>query len=385
MQALFRPLPLTLVPVMCVLLTLSACEKGREAPAPQQAAPDTGESAPMPAPTTKGEKPIVVASVGPYDISLMDLLKVSKTAEDRAKAVGDATVEEVRRLTRKRRLDEIIRKRLLVLGARAHPEWVTDASVTAKVKEQIKALGPAEVDRRRELAEVSEEDFVAKFTQFIREKMMFDAITRHEVTENIVITEGELKEHFDQNYETFFNRPDSWSVYQIERYAPRDDPQRLGEVMEELERIRSQVSHAIQDSATPEAKAQAMKPFVHKYNESEGGGQHFSYIYDTPAVNFDPELMSRLRSATVGELSPVFRLAGDEDRVGGCFFLAFKKVLGVHSKFEDVRKTIYGILYEKREKVLVDQMYERLRSEYPVTLHEDRLYHGIEAVDEPGS
>jgi hypothetical protein len=45
----------------------------------------------------------------------------------------------------------MIERRLLVLGALAHPEWVSDASTEREVQRQLTSLGPDEVERRRKL------------------------------------------------------------------------------------------------------------------------------------------------------------------------------------------------------------------------------------------
>ncbi len=362
----------------CLFFSLLGCSTGPSGkPASNgQAAPDS------PAPTvTPVSSTAPVAKVGPYRISLEDVLRLTKEKENLAHPITPATpVTTVRKNIRKAHLDEMVTRRLLVLGALQHPEWVSDASCEREVQRQLTTLGPEEVERRRKLAGVAKDDFLSQFRRFIREEMMKREILRHEVEIPGAVTDDEVRQRYERDREKVFHRPDSWAVYHIDQFLPRENAAELPSVREKLEELRTQASRLIESATDPKAKAELFAPLAQEHSQAPDAKTGYAYIYDSPGLNFDPEFVKRVKTATPGELSPVFDLAGDEKNVGACFFLMFEKKDGVYAPFERVERFIRTDLTKEKKESLQKALLERLRNEYKVEIWEDRLYQGIDTT-----
>jgi hypothetical protein len=319
-----------------------------------------------------------VATVGPYRITLGNVLTLTRDREKSAMPPSPATpVEVVRQRIRNSVLDQMIERRLLVLGAAAHPEWVSDPSCEQEVQKQLVSLGPEEVERRRKLAGVSKDDFLDQFRRFIREELMKREVLRREVHDRVAVSTEEIHQRYVRDKETLFHRPDSWAVHHIEQYLPRERVAELPDLIKSLEVLREEVSHAIESGESPQARAEKMSPYVRTHSQASDAKSGYAYIYDRPEVQFDPELKKRIREATVGELSPVFELAGDEKRTGACFYLVFERKEGVYTQFEQAERIIRADLLKEKTEELQDVLMDRLRAAYPVKIFEEHLYDGI--------
>ncbi len=322
-----------------------------------------------------------VAKVGPYLISLNDVLRLTSEKEKAAHQVSEATpVTTVRKNIRKAYLDEMVTRRLLILGALKHPEWIADASCEREVQRQLTVLGPDEIERRRKLAGVAKDDFLDQFRRFIREEMMKREILRREVEEQGTVTIEEIHQRFDRDLEKIYHRPDSWGVYHIDLYLPREQAAGLPALREKLEGIRSQAANLIQSATDLQDKADLFSPLVQDHSQAPDAKTGYAYIYDTLDVKFDPEFVKRVKTSTPGELSPVFELAGDDKKVGVCFFLAFEKKPGVYTSFDRAKNIIQADLIKEKKDSLRKALLERLRNEYKVEIWEDRLFQGIETT-----
>lgn len=364
--------------VFLLMLVLLGCSSE---PSPQNT-PNGNTSSPQP-PTGSSPQasPSPVAKVGPYRIFFDDVLKVSAEKEKVARSIHPATpVTTIKRNIRKAYLDEMITRRLLVLGALQHPEWVTDASCEREVQRQLTTLGPDEVERRRKLAGVSKDDFMGQFRRFIREELMKREILRHEIETPAVVTDEEVRQHYDKVREKSFHRPDSWAVYHIDHLLPREKVAELPSVRGKLEELRVQASRLIESATTPQAKADLFSRMVQEHSHAPDAKTGYAYIYDTPGIEFDPEFVKRVKTATLGELSPVFDLAGDEKNAGACFFLVFEKKDGVYTPFERADRLIRADLTREKMESLRKALLERLRNEYKVEIWEDLLYQGIDTT-----
>lgn len=363
-------------------MILGGCSSNQpESPASRPVSQSVGAtSTSTPAPDS-ATSPTIVAKVGPFHITLEDVLRLSKDREKVAHPIGSVTpVETVRRDIRKDCLDEMIRRRLLVLGALKHPEWVSDASCEQAVQKQLASLGPEEVERRRQLGGVSKDDFLSQFRRFIREELMKREILRHEVDEKAIVTEEDIKARYERDRVKMFYRPDSWAAYHIDLYLPREQADQLPSIREKLERLRTEAARLIESATNPQAKAGIFAPMVQKHSQAPDAKTGYAYIYDTPEVSFDREFVERVKTCTIGELSPVFDLAGDDKKVGVCFFLAFEMKPGVYTEFERARKLIRFDLTKEKRASLHKDLLERLKNEYKVQIWEDRLYQGIETT-----
>jgi len=321
----------------------------------------------------------VVAVVGGLKIHLNEVLALSRDDEKSAKAVRpEDTLTDIRKKIRRNRLDEMIERRLLVLGSVEHPEWVSDVSCENEVQRRLADMGPTEVERRKKLAGFPTTDaFLKQFRRFVREELMKKALLRHEVGEKVHVSEEEVRKRYDEEKDTVFHRPVSWSVYHITHYLPREKKDRLPHLLEQLEGIRERVSKAIESATSLEEKGRLMVPFVRKDAEREDSGSGFAYLYDTPKAAFDPAFVSRVKTAVVGELSQVFELAGNEKRVGGCFFLVTETKKGEYAPYRRVRKTLRAQILDEKRKVLRENLSKNLRKRFPVTVFEDLLYKGL--------
>lgn len=326
---------------------------------------------------TQEEDP-VVAKVGPLEIRLSEVLEVTREKEEVACAVREGdTIEDVRKETRKTFLRRIIDKRLLALRGAEHPDWVGDASVEAEVRKRLKDMGPKESERRRKLAGLTKEGFAEDFTKYVREEMMQNAIIQREVDSKLGVGEEELRQRYDRDLKESFYRPDSWSIYHIEKYLPRERREELPILVEEMERIRHEVSLAIESATTHQAQAERMAPFVKQYSEAPSAQSGYVYLYDTPKAQFDPAFVSRVKGSIVGDLSPVFELAGDENRVGVCFFLVFDHRPGEYAPYDLAKRPLRGKMLEEQRSALIARMFENLEREFPVAVYEARLFQGL--------
>jgi hypothetical protein len=92
-----------------------------------------------------------------------------------------------------------------------------------------------------------------------------------------------------------------------------------------------------------------------------------------PKADFDPALKSHLQTCVVGDLSPVFELAGSPEELGFCFYLPYAHQPAEQAPFERVRQVLGGQLREEKKKELTDALFERLRKEFPVEVHSELL------------
>ncbi len=370
-----------------LLLGLLGCASEPKGPPPAGQARAVSESAPdraEPTPTTQAtaDSPaddLTVAVVGPYKITLADLTLLTKEREAAAQpAMATMTVTDVRRRMRKEYLDDMVERRLLILGAREHPEWVKDGSVELEVRKRLAELGPDEVERRRKIANVPQESFLDEFRRFVQEELALREILRREVLEKVAVTDEEVRSRYELEREKTFHRPQSWAVYHIDRFLPKEKAAELPALVERMEVLRSEVAAAIASATSPRAKADLMVPFVKTHSEAPDAQTGYAYIYDTEGLRFDPEFVNRVRGSTPGELSPVFDLAGDESRVGSCFFLTFDRKEGVYTPTENAFRTVRVLLRREKGEALQHELFERLRRDYPVRVHEDKLFTGLE-------
>jgi hypothetical protein len=325
----------------------------------------------------------LAATVGPLRITLEDVLKVTRESEKGAHPPhAQMTVADVRKNIRKAALDPMIERRLLILGALEHPEWVTDASAEQEVQRQLVSLGPDEVERRRKLANVPKGMFMDQFRRYVREEMMKREVLQHEVTEKVSVSAEEIRKRYEEKKEEVFHRPESWAVYHVDQYLPREKASELPALIGSLEVLRSEASHLIEKAPSPKAKADLFAPFVRKHSQAPDSQTGYAYIYDDPKVQFDPAFLSRVKEATLGELSPVFELAGDDKKVGACFFLVFERNPGVYTDFEHAEHTTRADLLKEKSEAVREALFERLRAEYPVKIFEDTLGQGTgEAIE----
>lgn len=369
-----------------LLVFFYGCASEPKGPPPAEQAKAVSETTPArvePTPTAPGaaENPadLTVAVVGPYKITLADLTLLTKEREASAQpAMATMTVTDVRRRIRKEHLEEMVERRLLILGSKEHPEWVKGGSVELEVKKRLAELGPDEVERRRKIANVPKESFLEEFRRYVREELMQREILRREVNEKVVVTDEEVRERYERDREKTFHRPQSWAVHHIDRFLPREKAAELPALMERMEALRSEVASVIASATAPRAKADLMVPFVKAHSEAPDAQTGYAYIYDTEGLRFDPEFVNRVRGSTPGELSPVFELAGDETRVGACFFLTFDRKEGVYTPTESALRTVKALLRREKGEALHNALFERLRRDYPVRVFEDRLFSGLE-------
>ncbi|MCG3197660.1 MAG: hypothetical protein GHCLOJNM_02149 [bacterium] len=369
-----------------LLVFFYGCASEPKGPPPAEQAKAASETTPArvePTPTAPGgaENPadVTVAVVGPYKITLADLTLLTKEREAAAQpAMATMTVTDVRRRIRKEHLEEMVERRLLILGSKEHPEWVKGGSVELEVKKRLAELGPDEVERRRKIANVPKESFLEEFRRYVREELMQREILRREVNEKVVVTDEEVRERYERDREKTFHRPQSWAVHHIDRFLPRGKAAELPALMERMEALRSEVASVIASATAPRAKADLMVPFVKAHSEAPDAQTGYAYIYDTEGLRFDPEFVNRVRGSTPGELSPVFELAGDETRVGACFFLTFDRKEGVYTPTESALRTVKALLRREKGEALHNALFERLRRDYPVRVFEDRLFSGLE-------
>lgn len=341
-------------------------------PAQESAAPAAESAAPA-------EPPSKVAQVGPFEIQREDVLLLTREQEAVAKPISSAsTVADVRRWIRRGTLDVMIERRLLLLGAIEHPEWVTDASAEAEVQRQLTSLGPQEVERRRNLAGLSKDEFDDQFRRFVREELMKAAIIRTEVDEKLVVTDEEIQAKFEQEKMERYRRPESWAVHHVDLYLPRSRAEEMPALRNKLESIRSEAAHAIESATDIKSKAEAFVPFVRKYSEAAEAQNGYAYIYDDPKVQFDPALKERVKLVTPGELSPVFDLAGDSERVGASFVLVFEHKPETIATLEQAERLVRTDLTNEKRERLVNGLLDRIRATYPVTIDEDALYYGVQ-------
>jgi hypothetical protein len=356
-----------------LLLALSSCTPDPESDSVPTAARDGGEEE-----ARKGDD-LVVASVGPLQILLPEVLTLTRDKEAGARAVrpGD-TVEDVRREIRRRDLRQAIDRRLLILEAARHPELVSDASLSAEVKRRLIELGPEEIERRKRLARIPQERFQEDFRKLVREDLMTQEIVRREVDEKLALTEEEMRERYDRDREDLFRRPDSWALYHIVQYLPSDRKDELPELIRNLEEIHAHVSRAIESATNPKACATLMAPFVKEHSHDPSAASGHVFLYDTPKADFDPALVERVKASTLGQLSEVFELAGDEERVGACFLLTFEHRPEEYAPYERVERILRADMLEEKRKALFAKLFEKLKGDFPVTIHEDHLFCGLD-------
>ncbi|MCA9423424.1 MAG: peptidylprolyl isomerase [Candidatus Omnitrophica bacterium] len=369
------------------ILMTAGCSKPAEEPESKQTTEKVEVSAEREAPVQEAmiatDSPMV-AEVGPLKFYLDDVLKLTRENEDQILPVGPES-EKLERLkaNRKETLKRMIDRRLLILGAAKHPEWVNDASWEEQVQTLYAKMGAEEIERRRKAAGVGKEEFMEQFRKFIREEMMIRELVAREVESATPPSEEELMAAYEKERDTTFTRPESWAVYHVDRYLPRAEADSLPKVVEELERIRAEVAASISSATTPKAKANLMAPFVKEHSEAPDAQVGYAYIYDTTKVNFDPELVDHVRTATMGELSPVFELAGDEEKVGATFFLVFENRPGDTVSFETAKRVLIQKMMEERKRENRDRLFEELEAQFPVEVKEEALYVGLE--DAPNS
>lgn len=361
--------------VVLLIVVLTGCSSP---PSPQNSPKgNTGSPSPTAVETSKASSSLV-AKVGPYRISLDDVLRLSAEKEKVARSIDPATpITTIRRNIRKAYLDEMVVRRLLVLGALQHPEWISEASCEREVQKQLTSLGPEEVERRRKLAGVSKDDFMGQFRRFIKEELMKREILHREIEIPAVVTDEEIRQRYEKVREKSFYRPESWAVYHIDQILPREKASELPSIRERLEQLRTQASRLIESATTPQAKADLFAPMVQEHSHAPDAKTGYAYIYDTPEVEFDPEFVKRVKTATLGELSPVFDLAGDDKTVGACFFLVFQKKEGMYTPLDRAERLIRADLTREKMESLRKALLERLRNEYKVEIWEDALYQGI--------
>ncbi|NUN96827.1 MAG: hypothetical protein HUU16_11695, partial [Candidatus Omnitrophica bacterium] len=251
-----------------LLVFFYGCASEPKGPPPAEQAKAASETTPArvePTPTAPGaaENPadLTVAVVGPYKITLADLTLLTKEREAAAQpAMATMTVTDVRRRIRKEHLEEMVERRLLILGSKEHPEWVKGGSVELEVKKRLAELGPDEVERRRKIANVPKESFLEEFRRYVREELMQREILRREVNEKVVVTDEEVRERYERDREKTFHRPQSWAVHHIDRFLPRGKAAELPALMERMEALRSEVASVIASATAPRAKADLMVP-----------------------------------------------------------------------------------------------------------------------------
>lgn len=363
-----------------LLSCLVGCSDSREEP-PQQAPQTTAAKKAETAPVEKTEAADPrVAIVGPMNIYLSDILKLTREAEA-APVIGMASGTETESIRQMRRetLRRLIDRRLLVLESAQHPEWVSDASWEEEVQRLYVRMGAEEIEQRRLASGATQDEFDDQFRRFVREEMMIRELAAREIENATPPLESEVRERYEQDRESVFTRPDSWAVYRIERYVDRDAAVRLPELLQDLDRIRSEVAEAVESATSIPAKAERMAPFVRQYSEAEDAQIGYAYIYDSPKVRFDPEFMNRVKGAELGVLSPVFELAGDEKKVGGCFFLAFEHRPGQTVSFETARPVLEKQMMEERTAERRKALFERLEQKFPSEIDEEALNTGLSA------
>lgn len=356
-------------------------ERSGADPVPTEVATVEREGPTQPEPQAS-ENPLV-AQVGPLEFYLEDLLKLTK--EDESKALPTLSGEEnLKRLgdIRKETLRRMIDRRLLILGSAQYPEWVSDASWEEEVQVLSAKIGAEEFERRRNASGVTKEEFEDHFRNFVREEMMIRELIAREVETATAPTEAELQERYEKDREAVFTRPDSWAVYHIDRYLTRDRASELPKLLENLESVRAQVAEAIASATTPAGKADRMSPLVKQFSEAKDAQTGYAFIYDTPKVNFDKEFVDRVRSATLGELSPVFELAGDEEKLGGCFFLVFEHRPGDTVSFNTAKTVLAKQMVEERVRENRDRLFLRLENQFPVKIFEEAIVVGLETEEE---
>jgi len=316
----------------------------------------------------------VIATVGPLEIRLGDLTDLSRTSEIAAENLKETSGGlEAKRRVRERFLDDMIERRLLVLGSAKHPEWVTDASWEAEVQRRLVEIGPAELERRRSLAGIPKEDFFADFRKHVREEMMKAAILAREVDSKLEVTEEELKGRYEADRESVYYRPPAWGIYRFERFVPREPAADPAELKEEVAAVREQVAAQIASATHPRGMAQAMAEALRGRLDPQTDRAGHAYVYDMPKADFDPALKSHLQTCVVGDLSPVFELAGSPEELGFCFYLPYARQPAEQAPFERVRQVLGGQLREEKKKELTDALFERLRKEFPVEVHSELL------------
>ncbi|MBE7487984.1 hypothetical protein HS121_06960 [bacterium] len=342
-------------------------------------------AASQPSPTPAAQNP-EVAAVGPYRILLNDVLLLCDEREKTAHPVAEATpVSVIRKKIRKNYLDQMIERRLLVLGALAHPEWVSDASTEREVQRQLTSLGPDEVERRRKLAGVSKDDFLMQFRRFIKEELMKREILRREVEQKNEVTEEMVKARYENDREKVFYRPDSWAVHHVDQYLPKEKAADMPSLKAKMEALRDQASSLIASATSPEAKAALFAPFARENSQHSDAQTGYAYIYDRLDVKFDPEFVKRVKEATLGELSQVFELSGDDKQIGYCFFLTFEQRPGIYTPYEQAARIIHVNLLKEQSQKLYQELLDRLRQEYKVNIKEENLFMGISEADAAGA
>lgn len=316
----------------------------------------------------------VVATVGPLEIRLKDLTDLSESSETAVENLEESTATTLsKRRVRERFLDDMIERRLLVLGSARHPEWVTDASWEVEVQRRLVEIGPDELERRRTLAGIPKEEFFADFRKHVREEMMKDAILAREVDSHLEVTEEELKNRYETDRESVYYRPPAWGIYRFERFIPRDPDVDTAPLQEEVERIREQVAGRIDAATNPRGMAQRMAETLEESFDPETDRAGHAYVYDMPKAEFDPALKSHLRNCVIGDLSPVFELAGDAERRGFCFYLPYSHQPAEEAPFDRVRQVLRGQIREEKKKEQTSALFERLKKEFPVEIHSERL------------
>ncbi len=369
--------------ILCIVTLLFAMGcSNEEEPATDTAEPTTRtsvEAPPSASEETTAPSDPVVAKVGPLEFHLNDLLKLTQENET-SKLLKESDEEAIERLRsiRKETLTRMIDRRLLILGAAQYPEWVSDASWEEEVQVLYSTLGTEEIERRRTASGATKEEFDEQFGKFVREEMMIRELVAREVNSVTPATEEELQKKYEEERDTHFTRPDSWAVYHIDRYIPREESEQLPTLLEELEGIRSKVHEAIRDATSIKDKAVLMEPHVKEHSQAEDAQTGYAYIYDNPEVSFDSEFLNRVRTATLGELSPVFELTGNEERVGGCFFLVFQHRPGETVSFENAQRILEKKMMEEATKDNRDELFDRLEKQFPVQVFEDFLYQGMD-------
>ena len=149
--------------VLPILLFIEGCGESDSA-IPKESETPTSENR-NPTSSSLASDAVVVATVGPLKIHRGEVLKFTEHLEKGARLAREGeSLEEVRKNIRKRGLQSMIDRRLLVLGSAQHPEWVTDASWEIEVQHQLTEMGADEVERRRQLAGLPKEEFFEQFT-----------------------------------------------------------------------------------------------------------------------------------------------------------------------------------------------------------------------------
>jgi hypothetical protein len=268
----------------------------------------------------------------------------------------------------------------LILEAARHPELVSDASLSAEVKRRLIELGPEEIERRKRLARIPQERFQEDFRKLVREDLMTQEIVRREVDGKLALTEEEMRERYDRDREDLFRRPDSWAVYHIAQYLPRERKNELPELLAHLEEIRAEVGRAIESATNPEACAKRMAPFVKEHSHDPSARSGYVFLYDNPKADFDPAFVTQVKNSDLGHLSEVFELAGDEERVGACFLLAFEHRPGEYAPYERVERILRADMLEEKRKALFAKLFDKLEGDFPVTIHEDHLFCGLDGT-----